>query len=82
MDAWTPADIIELARLLLEALFILVGLIGIFTTKANVKGMRKDVDGRFSQMLDLVGRLSGAPDQRNVGNPRASDREPAPPKVP
>lgn len=79
MGTWTPAEIIEISRLAIEGLFVLVGLIGIFTTKAHVKGMRKDVDGRFSQMMDLIGRLSGAPEQRNAGHPRAADREPSPP---
>lgn len=82
MGEWTPAEVIELARLGIEALFIVVGLIGIFTTKRDVKGMRKDVDGRFSQLLDLVARLSGVPEQRNAGHPRASEREPAPPAHP
>jgi hypothetical protein len=79
MGDWTPAEIIEMGRLVIEGLFVLVGLIGIFTTKSHVKGMRKDVDGRFSQMMDLIARLSGAPEQRSAGNPRAADREPAPP---
>lgn len=82
MGTWTPAEIIEMARLVIEALVILIGLIGIFTTKASVRGMRKDVDGRFSQLLDLVARLSGAPEQRSAGHPRAADREPSPPSSP
>ena len=79
MGNWAPADIIELARLGVEALFIIVTLIGVFTTKASVSGMRKDVDGRFSQLLDLIARLSGAPERRDEGRPRATDREPSPP---
>lgn len=82
MGSWTPAEIIEITRLGIEGFAVLVGLIGIFTTKAHVKGMRKDVDGRFSQMMDLIGRLSGAPERRNAGQPRAADRDPMPPAAP
>ena len=75
MGTWTPTDIIELARLILEFVLLVAGVIGIFTTKANVSGMRKDMDGRFSQLLDLVGRLSGAPERRSSVDRRVSNHD-------
>ena len=79
MTGWTPADVLELVRLGIELIVFIVGLVGIFWTKADVKGMRKDVDGRFSELLGLVGRLAGAPERRSPGERRATDADAARP---
>lgn len=40
------------------------------TTRGEVAGVRKETDGRFSQLIDLIGRLSGAPERRAGDRPQ------------
>jgi len=79
---WTPADIIEAGKLLIQIVEFVAVVVGI----VFVKGLRRDVDGRMSQLIDLLGRLSGSPNRRHrdepveeerrrSANPKLSDRQ-------
>jgi len=56
---WHPADVLAAVTLVSQVAFGLVLIIAMFTTK-------KMVDGRMSQLIDLIGRLSGVPDRRGI----------------
>jgi len=79
---WTPSDIIEAGKLLMQIIEFLAVVVGI----VFLKGLRKDVDGRMSQLIDLLARLSGSPnrrqrdepvdeERRRSANPKLSDRQ-------
>jgi len=70
MGAWTPGDVIEAGKLLLqfcEFVLIIMVLVGF-------RGLRKEVDGRLSQLIDLVARLSGFPNRRFRDDPVDTER--------
>lgn len=68
LSQWRPADYQAVIQLGLQCLGILVVAVGFFST-------RKMVNGRMSQLIDLVGRLAGAPERRNApgGDRRTAD---------
>lgn len=69
-DGWTPRDLLAAGDLLVRAVeFIATLLLFIFVVL-----MRKDVNGRFSQLIDLISRLSGAPNQRLRDEPVEVER--------
>lgn len=63
--AWTPADVIAAGRLALESVHFLSTAVLIVI----VIFMNKNLNGRMSQIIDLVGRFSGKPDQRERDEP-------------
>lgn len=73
MGTWTPGDVAAMATALTQIVLAIAALRAIVTTKAEVSSVRKDVDGRFSQLLDLIGRLSNAPDRRASDDRRSSN---------
>lgn len=63
MSSWTPAEISDLAATLVQLVVAITALVAIFMTRGDVKRVGKDVDGRFSQLLEVIKTLSG-PDRR------------------
>lgn len=86
VSAWTPAAVTQLALVLTQLVVALAGAWAIFRTrtevqqtKADVAVANKQIDGRMSQMFDLVerltamiGRMGGAGPMRASDRPRAS----------
>lgn len=71
MTGWTPADVIAAGREVREWL----QFTGIIVVVITMMFMRKDMNGRFSQIIDLMGRVVGAPpDQRTHDEPVDAER--------
>jgi len=64
---WTPGDVIEAVKLTGQLVFGLVVVVQLFT-------MRKLVDGRMSELIDLAARAMGIAGQRreNHGPPEGT----------
>jgi len=62
---WTPGDYIEAGKLALQGLEF-VATVAVFVFMLF---MKRDLDGRFSQLIDLVGRFSGVPNRRHREEP-------------
>lgn len=63
-ENWTPQDLIALATLTFQALLAFAVFV-----------LKREVNGRFSQMIDLIGRLGGAPDRRASNSDRRSQEK-------
>lgn len=72
-------SILALAALLtvaVQAVLAITTLVHVLRTKgavaatdAKVDAVNTNMDGRFSQLLDLIGRLAGTPDRRSTDRP-------------
>lgn len=65
MNEWKPADLIAAGRLALDGL----QLTGTIVLIVIVIFVNKNLNGRMSQIIDLVGRFSGVPDKRTHDEP-------------
>lgn len=71
MDAWTPADMLEAGKLLMQ----FAQFVGTIFIVAFMLFMKKDLDGRASQIIDLVRAVVGAPpDKRTKDEPVEVER--------
>lgn len=70
MNGWTPAEVIAAGRLALDGL----QLTGTAVIIVIVIFMNKNLNGRMSQIIDLVGRFSGKPDSRTHDEPVEVER--------
>lgn len=59
LDGWRPSDIVDVLTLIGSFVLILIG----WTTK-------KYVDGRMSELVDLIRQLTGVRDRRGRGERR------------
>lgn len=70
MNSWTPAEVIDAARLAIDGLH----MTGTIVLIVIVLFMNKNLNGRMSQIIDLVGRFSGKPDARTHDEPVETER--------
>lgn len=69
-EGWTPTDTIALGRLG----FDLLQFLGTAILIVIVLFMNKNLNGRMGQIIDIIGRLSGAPDRRVQDEPVTAER--------
>lgn len=70
MTGWDPADLIAAGRLALDG----IQLLGTVALLVIVIFMNKNLNGRMSQIIDIIGRLSGAGDRRVQDTPVDAER--------